>query len=390
LVKKGFLAVLVAILLTGFLGVSALADEITDIQNQYDQIQGKIDNLNEEKGSLEDEIYGIKKQVNAVDATIASTDQEISSMQVKINVVQTNIENTTKELNAAILEYNKQDDNMKKRINALYKNGTSVGYLQVILEASSFSDFITRADIMKKIVDYDINMLKVMKEKRDEIDKKKAELEGNKTELVALKKNLDSKKQVLVGQKKEKSDMVALLSRKVSTLNYNIDQEEATANKLLRELSAMKNKYTGNYDGSKWAILRRSDFPSGYSPRITSDFGYRVDPITGSRGAYHSGMDIGTGGLRNRPVYAMAPGKVVLAEWYGGYGNAVVIDHGGGLMSLYGHNNSLVVSYGDIVLGGQQIAFSGSTGRSTGPHVHFGVQKNGEYIDPSTYLLIGN
>jgi murein DD-endopeptidase MepM/ murein hydrolase activator NlpD len=296
------------------------------------------------------------------------------------------IDYTTKELNAAIANYNQQDERMKKRINTMYKNGTSMGYLEIILSSDSFADFISRTDILKKIVDYDIETLKEMKQKREEIDEKKAGLEQDKAEQVAMKSSLDNKKSALVQQNKERKNLVALLSRQKSEYESSLKAEEEAAEKLKKEINALRT-YKGSYDGSKWAILHKSDF-TNYSPRITSYFGYRTDPITGVK-SYHSGLDIGTGGVKNKPVYAMAAGKVIISRYYGGYGYAVVIDHGSGLTTLYGHNNTLLVKEGQTVEGGQKIALSGSTGRSTGPHVHFGVQMNGEYIDPQPYYMLG-
>lgn len=386
---KKLTAVIFILIITMLFATEAYADDITDKQNQYDKVQDNIEKATEQYNDLNEEVVAGQKQIQAADNSIQSLNKDIENMNSKIKAQQVKIDSATKELNEAIDEYNEQDERMKKRINAMYKNGTSFGYLEVILESSSFADFMSRAEIMKRILDYDVDMLREMKQKREAIDKKKAELEQDKAELVAEKAGIESKKKELEKQKSERKTLVAKVSRQMAQLKSYIEQEEATAKKLENEIRAlMSNK--GDYDGSKYAILKKSDYPKGASPVITSGFGYRIDPITGQKSAYHSGIDIGTGRTVNIPVYAMSSGKVILAKWYGGYGNAVVIDHGGGLSTLYAHNNKLLVKVGDNVLGGQQIALSGSTGRSTGPHVHFGVMKNGEYIDPTPYLLFGN
>jgi murein DD-endopeptidase MepM/ murein hydrolase activator NlpD len=258
---------------------------------------------------------------------------------------------------------------MKKRINALYKNSTSEGYLEVLLESQSFSDFVTRVDILKKIIDYDIRMLEEMKLKREEINRKKLAIEQKKAELVSLKADLDAKKKKLVAQKNEKKKLLTLLNQQKAHYIDILEQEEAEASKLQKEIKELLAKSQGNYDGSKYAILLRSDFPSSSLPRITSYFANRVDPITHTI-RYHSGLDISTRRLENKPVHAMAPGRVIKAGYSGSYGNVVIIDHGSGFATLYAHNNSLLVKAGDYVTGGEKIALSGSTGRSTGPHVH--------------------
>lgn len=384
--RKKILTVITILLVALLFNVAAFADELTNKQNQFEKTQDKIEELKGQKQDLKEEIEEDNKKINAIDTNIDGVSQEIRDMERKIKAAQDRIDVAIKELNAAVEEYNQQDERMKNRINALYKNGTSMGYIQVILEADSFSDFISRADILKKLLDYDISMLKEMKAKREEINKKKIVLEQEKAELVAVKYNLDGKKKQFEAQKKERLTMVAMLSRKLSTVNSTLAQEELAAKKLVDEIARLSSK--GIYDGSKFAVIRKSDFPPGRSPRITSYYGTRVDPITGYRSAYHSGVDIGTALLSNIPIYSMAPGRVVLSKYYGGYGYTVVVDHGSGFSTLYAHNNKLLVSEGQTVAGGQKIALSGSTGRSTGPHLHFGAMKNGEYIDPMPYLYI--
>lgn len=368
-------------------GLSAFADELSEKEKQYENSQERMEELKEKIGELGAQILDGQNKVKILEGNIARVDMEIKTLQNQIKDMENKIDYATKELNLAIAKYNQQDKMMQKRINTMYKNGTTMGYLEALLSSESFADFVSRADIIKKVVDYDIETLKEMKAKRQEIDKKKAELEEDKSQLVAMKSSLDNKKAALVKQNQERKNLVALLSRQKSTYESDLKEEEAAAEKLMKEINALRS-YKGSYDGNKWPILHKSDFPSGKTPRITSPFGYRTDPITGSK-AYHSGLDIGTAGLTNIPVYAMAGGKVILSRYYGGYGYTVVIDHGSGLTTLYAHNNTLLVKEGDTIQGGTKIALSGSTGRSTGPHVHFGVAMKGEYIDPAPYYVLG-
>ena len=386
--RKRILAIIMTILILIVFSGAAFANDITDMQDQLEGKQGKIEDIKNTIGDLKDQIVDEQKQVVTLSGNISVVDKEIKDMQFRITDVQGKINVTTGQLNAAIDEYNKQDDIMKKRINAMYKNGTTVGYLQVIVESKNFSEFISNTDIMKKIMDYDINMLKDMKKKREEIDKKKAELLQVKAELVALKANLDSNKKDIVNKNQQMQTMISSLDKQKAAYEASLHQEEAAAEKMKKEIKTLLSKKL-NYDGSIYAILHRGDFPDGKLPRSTSPFGFRTDPITG-RSAYHAGLDIGTALIKNIPIYALAPGKVIIAKYYGGYGNAVVIDHGSGFTTLYGHCNSLLVSVGQTVMGGEKIALSGSTGRSTGPHVHFGVAKNGQDLDPEPYYRLKN
>lgn len=366
---------------------SAYADQAGDLQKQYDSIQNKINSNKQQVGDLQDQITADQKNVSGLETSISKTDEDINSLQDKIDDAQEKIDTTTVKLNGAIADYQKQNKLMDERINALYKNNTSVGFIEVILESTSFSDFISKADILTKIVNYDVDMLREMKGKRDAINSTEVQLNEDKASLLADQSTLNSKKDNLLSMKTDEMNAMSSLKGKVAQLNSDNNAEDAAAKMILKQISKLQNQ-GGYYDGSKYAIIHRADFPAGKSPRITSGFGSRVDPITGEMGAFHQGIDIGTDGVTDIPVYAMASGKVIIAGWYGGYGNCVVIDHGGGLSTLYGHNNKLLVSVGQTVSGGQKISLSGSTGRSTGPHVHFSVIKNGNYIDPSPYLLI--
>lgn len=383
---KRLMSVLLIIFMFMFFGISAFADELSDAQKALVESQKKADQYKGKIDDLEDQILEGNKQVETLNNNITTVNGQINDMQNRITDKEKQIETATNELDAAIADYNQQDERMKSRINAMYKNGTTTGYLEVILESESFADFISRADIMEKVVNYDIGLLKEMKQKREDIDSRKTALEQDKSDLVAMKSDLDNKKATLVAQNATKKNMVALLSRQKNDYMAALKDEEATAAKLKEEVKKLST-YPGRFDGKKWSIIHVADFPNGAKPRITSPFGWRTDPITGVK-AYHDGIDIGTALYKNIPVYAMAKGKVIIARYYGGYGNAVVIDHGGGLSTLYGHNNTLLVKEGQIVEGGQKIALSGSTGRSTGPHVHFGVQLNGDYVDATPYLII--
>lgn len=380
-----FLMALVFTVTISTVGFADTDQKIKDTQNQIDGSQQRINKMKDQYDDLSDKVAAENREIKKMNDSISAMDKEISNMNSKIKSAQAKIDTTTKELDAAVQDYNEQDERMSKRINTVYKNGTSYGYIEVLLDSTSFSDFVTRTDILKKIMDYDIDMLREMKDKREAIEKKKAELEQNKTELVALKSGIEGKKNSLVKSKSDRQKLVAIAARDAATLKGNIDAEQATAERLKKELASLLVS-KGVYDGRTFTILKASDFPSGTYPRISSGFGSRVDPITGKMGAFHAGIDISTSGQVNIPVYAMSSGTVVLSKWYGGYGNAIVIDHGSGLSTLYGHNNKLLVIAGQKVQAGQKIALSGSTGRSTGPHVHFGVMKNGEWVNPSPYL----
>lgn len=392
-IKKIISIVMIMMFLTTFTAIPVFGDIDTDINNTQNSIDSSKKNAeiyNDKVDSLEDKITEQQKQAKLVEGEISTVDADIKGTQIKINDTQDKINTATNELNKAIEDYNKQDEAMKQRINAMYKNGTTMGYMELIFNSKSFTDFLSKTEIMKRIINYDMNMLDEMNKKREEIEEKKVQLEASKTELDTLNESLKTKKAELVDKKQSLNNMLASINKQIADYKYLIQQEQATQEKLLKDLNYLiaKKKYSGTFNGDISPILHKSDFPNGVSPVISSPFGYRLDPFTGIR-TYHSGLDIATRGYQNIPVYALAAGRVVLSEYYSGYGYCVIIDHGSGMSSLYAHNNKLLVSEGQVVNAGQNIALSGSTGRSTGPHIHFEVQKNGQPIDPEPYYILG-
>ncbi|MDI6617749.1 MAG: peptidoglycan DD-metalloendopeptidase family protein [Clostridiales bacterium] len=420
LVKKRVKVFLIVSLLAIFcFNIMAMAaDDLGNLKDQYGDTNDKIDDLKGQKGDIVSEIQKYQKDIDVLKNNISKVNNDIDDIQHKISTAQNNIDVATKKLNAAIEDYNKQDALMKERINALYKNGTTIGYIQIILSSTSLSDFLTRADIMERVINNDVQMLKVMKQKRVSINNQKVKLESDKKGLVALNSSLVSKKNGLEKQNAQLNVLVKDRNQKVAKLDSTIKAEQVAAEKIKDKISSIMaakaaaeaaakkaassesgstqvaSRGVSSFNGRVYAILHRSEFPAGAHPYISSGYGSRVDPITGILGAFHPGIDISTNGAVNIPVHAMAPGTVIIAEWVSGYGNCVVIDHGNGLFSLYGHNNSFKVIEGQTVSGGQVVSLSGNTGRSTGPHVHFSVLRGGtgreNYINPSPYLLISD
>jgi murein DD-endopeptidase MepM/ murein hydrolase activator NlpD len=269
-------------------------------------------------------------------------------------------------------------------MKAMYINGPS-GYLDVLLSAENFSDFISRADVIKTIMQYDKNLMLEMKEKQENIASKKEDLEKKKAQLVSLQKDYSVKKSTLDKANSQKEAYYSKLEQDQKSLEKALKAEEEASKLLEKQIKALlAKKNTGKFSGSTTGILRVSDI--GHMPPITSQYGMRYHPVLKVY-KLHTGVDLGV--PSGTPVYSMADGEVIMAEYNSAYGNVVVISHGGGITSLYAHNSKLLVKEGDKVKKGQLISKSGSTGYSTGPHLHFEVRKDGTPIDPNPYLIIG-
>ena len=237
-----------------------------------------------------------------------------------------------------------------------------LSYLEVITGAKSFSDFANRLELLKRIIHSDFNLIIEIQKQKAVIEAKKAELEEQKARLDALAAEAQKAQDEAAAQME--ADLIAESNNVREMIQNRIRQQQS-----------------GGIDTP--VVHGTGVFIWPCNGPITSPFGYRTHPIFGTT-IYHAGIDIGVD--YGTPIHAADGGTVIAAEWYGGYGNAVIIDHGNGLQSLYGHNSSLTVSVGETVSQGQVIAYAGSTGYSTGPHCHFEVRQNGEAVDPMGYL----
>lgn len=356
---------------------TALADDdletqLSDIQERAERQQqitneaaARVDNISEQVRIIED-------QVNEASRSYYAVKKELDATQDKIDENEELLERTEDEL--------KEKNNLlKKRVRDIYING-QISYIDVLFGAKDFSDLMTRMDVLKRIIKYDYDLVMVVKEKRNIIKTARAELEKDKANKKALVDDANMKLAELEDARLAKSNLLAQAESDKSA-------SEAAYQELLSASEEIKNlirqsqmpAYSGGYSGGggSGGMVWPLNGP------ITSEYGWRTHPIYGTQ-RYHSGLDIG--GDYGQPIVAAASGVVSYAGWISGYGYAVIIDHGGGVSTLYGHNEELTVSEGQSVGQGQQIAWCGSTGNSTGPHCHFEVRVNGETTSPWDYL----
>jgi len=349
--------------------------------NNATQYNNKLQQNKSQQKSITNELKKIEVEEGAVVNRIQSLEEEINKSQTEIQTLQTRIVTTESEINKSLKNLLEAESNiegkqdvMGDRLNVMYKNGT-IGYAEVLLNSKSLTDLLTNIDMVKKIVNHDVDLLKDMKEQRDLIEEQKISLENQKRQLVNLRSSIKQKQEILVVSRGEQERLRANLAQDKIETEKQLNQLEKEANELTNRLRSLQS--SGAYMGGalQWPV-------TGYTS-ISSPFGNRIHPILKTQ-RFHSGIDVpapsGVG------VVAAGAGKVVSSGTLGSYGRTVIIDHGGGIMTLYAHNSSLLVSNGDTVAKGQRIALIGSTGASTGPHLHFEVRKDGQYVDPVPYL----
>lgn len=348
-----------------------LEAELSDVQSQMNEAQHRKELAEEQIGSVSELLRQIQSEL---DVAL----NELRAIEVQQSHVNAQIQQTEVELAAAQKRLDERERILNKRLRDVYMHG-KLNYLEVILGAKSFTDFANRLEFLKRIVSADLNLITEIRAERELILQKKQQLEAQRQQLAKLQAEAEAKKAVVENKKQDQLIVLARLQDEKALAEASYAELQATSQDIEARIRARQQQ-----GASAGQVVHGSGvFIWPTSGPITSPFGYRIHPIFGTQ-IYHSGIDIGVD--TGTPIVAADSGVVVEADWLGGYGYAVVIDHGNGLSTLYGHNSELAVSPGQSVQQGQVIAYAGSTGYSTGPHCHFEVRVDGSPVDPMGYL----
>lgn len=335
---------------------------------EINQKEAEKDTVVQQRNALDQQISGVLEDIEAVEETIQQKDDEIELKNDKIGELQDTID--------------QNKDKLKTRMRIMYEYG-SVSYLELILEAKGLSDLFTRIGAVRDIVSHDQELINTYVNTRKEIEDARAVIEKEKGEQEQVKDILSDKKSELKGLQEEKNDIIAALNDDIAALEKQEKQAEKDYDSLQAELNAelAKSAKASNvtYSGNGKFL-----WPAAAGGRVSSQFNpARKHPILGYVRP-HNGTDIAVPMGSN--VLAGEAGKVVTAGWNNSYGYYITINHGGGYVTLYAHNSKLLVKAGDTVTRGQVIAKAGSTGNSTGPHIHFEVRVNGTPVNAMNYV----
>ena len=386
---------LVAALLSGVVlcGTPAyIMAEDEDLTNQLDSIQQQVNQQNAAKADAETVIGSVSEQLRQIEEQLRQATAELGTIKEQRVAVENDITLNERQLAEAQKRLEGRESVFYKRVRDIYINGR-LSYLDVVIGSKDFSDFANRLEVLKRIIDSDITLINEIKKEHADIEAHKQKLEADRAKLVELEKAALAKQAEIEQKKAERNVVLQKAQNDRATAMQAIEELNASSaqvSAMLKERQAARAaaaaaaaQSSGGQGASDNWVQGTGQLGWPVSGEITSPYGYRVHPIWGTT-IYHSGIDIGVD--EGTPVHAADGGVVVWSGWMGGYGYAVVIDHGNGLSTLYGHNSELAVDEGQSVAKGQVISYAGSTGNSTGPHVHFEVRVNGDPVDPMGYL----
>lgn len=375
--KIGFflMACLLALLPAFSSSVSAsLAD---DKRAELDQIQRKMQEMADKKAAAREKAEEASAALSQVTDSLRDLQIESNKLQQQRDALQGKIDDNLAQLEKKQAEVKERQGIYKHRLRDIYING-QVNYLDVLLGAKDFSDFSSRMFLLQRIIKSDVSLMEQMQKDAEEIAARKAQLDGQMQEIKATQNMLQAKTDKV---ERLRNQRAAMLSEAEAEEQQSQDEYERLL-AVSEQIAAMLRNMEQNGTVAEAPVVTNS-YIWPCNGVITSPFGWRTHPIFGTT-KYHSGLDIGVD--YGTPILATNSGTVIYSGWLGGYGNAVMIDHGGGLVSLYAHNDSLNVYEGQYVNRGTCIAYAGSTGYSTGPHCHFEMRLHGEVVDPMGYL----
>jgi murein DD-endopeptidase MepM/ murein hydrolase activator NlpD len=348
----------------------------SDLEEQQDQVKQQMQNEEGKKAAAQQQVDNVTEQLRKSQTELEVAQSDYKTIQAKLSATEKQIEANTVILATAEKKLAARSLILNKRIRDIYQNG-QLNYLDVLLGANDFGDFTTRLDILKRVINTDLQLITKVKAERELVVQTQQALDNDRASMLTLKKAAEENKLTIERSKKEQQKVLDAAVGDRDKADQAYRDLAATSEQIGQMLRGNKSSQGGPSHGSG-AMMWPTDVHE-----ITSPFGWRTHPIFGTR-IYHSGIDIGAD--YGDSVRAADSGVVVHADWLGGYGKAVIIDHGNGLSTLYGHNSELLVSEGQHVSKGQIISRVGSTGYSTGPHLHFEVRQDGSPVSPLNYL----
>lgn len=341
-----------------YASLQGLEQKKEEIDRRIKREQGNLKQYRSREAELSDELDRLDRRLEQLQTELTRVNREIGATEEEINRAEETLATTEAELAG-------KEELFKRRLRAIYEQ-SAVPYVDVLLGASTFSDFLTRFNNLKIIAANDQRLIEEVTAERDRIQQMKEKLEREKN-------RLDGMRRQILGSEAELERTVTSRKAVMGELRQEIVRNIEEIKKLEQDSERLENEIRSLINPGGSGISGKLGYPVEPPTRISSGYGWRSDPFTGIS-SWHGGIDIGTYGMANY-ILAAENGQVSLARWYSDYGNCIIIDHGGGTATLYGHLSSIQVSVGQAVSRGQRIGRAGTTGRSTGVHLHFEVRE---------------
>ena len=380
--KEKIISITLIILLLGGICIPVWATSTSELNNQKKEIENKIDQAKDDQAEVKQELSAQMQEISKLDASISEVDSQITELTNQISALELSIKETEKKLEEKQKEFEKNKALMEERLAAMYERGET-SFLDILFKSESLVEFISNYYMISEVTECDKELVESLEKEKQEIEDTKTKLENEKTELDSAKKEKQTKSSLLKNQKEEREEKANSLSQEEKKLQSDIDAYNKQVDKIEAQIQEAIRK-AAEEAARKAAEAARSSSTGGSSS--SGGNGLQFDgsfiwpcnnkivtsTVKQRWGRMHKGIDIGA---RYENVYASASGYAYTLENPSGYGHYIIIVHGDGYISLYGHLNAFKVSYGQYVSQGQVIAQSGNSGSSTGAHLHFEIRK---------------
>lgn len=387
--KRKIISIFLIIVLLQYFCSFVFAENITNeeqtneqsLSEQQKEVTDKINQTNTKLEYVQSELSNTMLRVQELEDRVLAYKNQMNELSGKLNILQDSIDNEKQKLNVVEADYNQKEELLIDRIVTMYEAGET-SYLDILLASRNIVEFISGYYLITELVEFDNNLMKEVEAKKNEIEITKTKLEREETELKVIKAKREQTTVVLQNTITMQQNEVQKLNEQEKKLQSEISKykaEQAEIELAIREAMNNASDFNIQYTGGEmlWPVAISGTY-------ITSGFGTREHPIQGVV-KQHTGIDIGNADFGS-PIVAAADGVVTYAGWLGGYGYCVMINHGNGITTLYGHGQKILTELHKEVKQGELIMEVGSTGNSTGPHCHFEVRVNGNCVQPLNYV----
>ncbi|MCD6119274.1 peptidoglycan DD-metalloendopeptidase family protein [bacterium] len=342
--------------------------------------ESKLNSIRQKKKNIESDIRGLRSEKGDLSGEIKIIDKDLLVAEEELETVERDLEKQEAEQERLGIEMEEKTSDLEKKRGQLSERSAEIymqgdlTYIDLIIGAQDFGDFINRVFFLQIIFENDRTLIQSVKDGIATVHLQQVAVNQKINEIKEIKAEIEQRIEGIKILKETKDDALKVIEKDLQLFEKSIKELESESKRIQSEIRRIQSA-NGGYDGKAWT----SNFIKPVAGRITSGFGYRIHPIY-KRRKFHTGIDIGA--PYGTPIKAGGDGKVIFADWRGGYGKCVIIDHGNKIATLYGHMSKILVSKGQNVKAGSIIGKIGSTGLSTGPHLHFEVRVNGKPVNP--------